>query len=305
MTTSHNVVETEYDKIRQTLLAWEIEQNPNKDQQQISTPGAREQALKDLPTAIFNTWSISHSCTQDSERHSYECLIDEMIPGTDRRYIALALLNSVMAHTSEDDLKGIIVPKIYEMFDIVIGKDIYPQLNLETKQQTHEKRAKLSGLYSDLEREFEEILDGFSTLNDFRSFRTHVNRLFNGGLGGKLLPTFVSRSLTQNRLPSLLAAVADYIEDDVKTSMSPFESAIEACNEFEEAIATCQTQYGGDFLSTALTRIRHHLEEDFSKNPLSQPPKLKITARPKKYPIGNQNETFKFMLRIQNETKKS
>lgn len=116
--------------------------------------------------------------------------------GTDAREFCAACMLRLLAAPSLDQKT---VARAIHFIDLVVGKEIYPQINLDIRQQTYEKIRILRDLPERMESNFTKTIESLSNLDALGTFQNEFM---------KRLKWPPSRAIIEPFLPSELTATA-------------------------------------------------------------------------------------------------
>jgi hypothetical protein len=230
-TENTEIIEYSYDELVTSLASAQV-------------PGRFKQLLKELPRAIADEWSLTHTC----DGHTFDCLLDKDLRASDRRSTAIALIRSVVDSNADQYMEGDYSPRMFSLFDDVLGTDIYKLVDAEVGEQTFLKRGKLQGLFERIDEEFNEIDEQFRAVTQFDSYRQKISAFFNGDPMRGLLPTFLSRSMSSGRLQDLFGDLGAYFEPGNRVSPAVFDFSLEKLTEFDSDVAKIPNAYGRSFV---------------------------------------------------------
>jgi len=211
-------------------------------------------------------------------------LFKEVLLQAHKRFVAICLLRLLEANDKPFEREDFQV-KTFKLFDETLSRDIYPRLDINTKDQTYQKRSKLEGLVSRVENEFSDLISSFDNLEVLRGFRHSFLQKINGQASKAILWPFLPRRLLDVRLKEVFSLVEAYLDEKEKNLVQRFNEATEILKSYLAEAKQHGTNYSCRYLGGLAKKLLDLLEKHFKENPLSKPADVTINKSEKKYPF--------------------
>ena len=257
--------------------------------------GEQSDALEQLALTILEHHGHPYESTATSELFSRE------LPGGIRRFAAAWLVriltkSSMALHFGNTErLAG-------SLFDRVFQRDVYPKTNIESRTQTFEKLPALADHLQSVLAEADGLTQGGLDLHQLNSLQQRLMRLFNGGEAHPFLLVLLSRRLiNDNRISSMFKTVKDYANNDDADPMHLYESACDACDEFEGEARAYGTTDANNILGGLARRLKSAVASHFDSLEAGKRPRLHFSPIAKKYPLERTDTDIVFKVRITND----
>lgn len=226
-------------------------------------------------------------------------LFDEALSQQNKRFIAICLLRLLDVNDKPFEREGFRV-KTFKLFDETLSRDIYQRLNINTKDQTYQKRSKLEGLVSKVENEFSDLISSFDNLNVLPSFRHSFLQKINDEVSKAILWPFLPRKLVDVPLKEVFKVVEAYLDEEEKNRLHYFNEATETLKSYLAETQQHGTKYSCDYLGGLAKKLLDLLEKHFKESPLSKPANLTIDKSEKKYPFHIKDEEIDLSFIVRN-----
>jgi hypothetical protein len=225
----------------------------------------------------------------------------ELGPG-ERRFVAVCLARA-LSGAPNLFLEPALRNRTFLLLDAALP-DIYKELKIDARRQTHEKEAALAAYVRGAEHDFEELLSSIDRPNDGRwesitQARAELQRLLRKY--GPLVNHFLSKSLTGAPLESLFSVVKDYLNADESTSLHAYDHATAALRAYSAEAAALGTTYARlicERLSAVLTSI---CENKFELSGAGKEARITARASEKRYPLSSPQRQVNLSFTIENE----
>jgi hypothetical protein len=211
-------------------------------------------------------------------------LFDEALSQQNKRFIAICLLRLLDVNDKPFEREDFRV-KTFKLFDETLSSDIYQRLNINTKDQTYQKRSKLEGLVSKVENEFSDLTSSFDNLNVLHSFRHSFLQKINDEVSKAILWPFLPRKLVDVPLKEVFKVVEAYVDEEEKNLLQCFNRAAGTLKSYLAETQQHGNKYSCDYLGGLAKKLLDLLEKHFKEHPLSKPANLTIDKSEKKYPF--------------------
>lgn len=167
--------------------------------------------------------------------------------------------------------------------------DIYKELKIEPKRQTHEKEVALRSYVHDAEREVEEMFRPLERIEDAKweaisHSRSDIAKLLKRY--GTLVLTFVPRELLASaRIDELFAAVKEYLEADDASALHTYERVKAVLSRYEQQAREVHTSYADAVCVRLADLLLSICQRKFDQSGAGKP--ARVVARPsdKKCPL--------------------
>jgi hypothetical protein len=229
-----------------------------------------------------------------------DLLFDQNLNPNQKRFIAVCLLR--LLHICENILDDNRVKyKTLELFDEVFAKDLYPQLDIELKSQSHVKENILKNVVLKLEKDFENLINSFNDITLITTFRSELTRKLNSKISKAILFYFLPQELTEKlKLTQIFKSIEQYLKEEGVKKVQNFTEAKEILTDYLTSAKIFGTKYSCNYLGRFATKVLELLEKDFQNNPLSKPAELNISSSDKKYPFLTKDAKFDLNLIVSN-----
>jgi len=230
-----------------------------------------------------------------------DLLFDQNLNPDRKRFIAVCLLRLLNVCESILDSHNI-KHKTLKLFDEVFAKDLYPQLDIELKSQSHLKENILKNVVLKLEKDFENLINSFNDITLITTFRSELTRKLNSKTSKAILHyCFVPKYLIEDlKLATIFKSIQQYLEEEGVKKVQYFTEAKKILADYLNSAQTFGTKYSCNYLGGFATKILELLEKDFQNNPLSKPAELDISRSDKKYPFLTKDAQFDLNLVVRN-----
>jgi len=211
-------------------------------------------------------------------------LFEKVLLQPNKRFVAICLLRLLGTNDKPFEREDFRV-KTFKLFDETLSRDIYRRLEINTKDQTYQKRSKLEGLVAGVENEFSDLISSFENLEVLRVFRHSFLQKINDQVSKAILWPFLPRRLVDVRLKEVFSLVEAYLDEKEKNSVQRFNEARETLKNYLGEAKEHGTNYSCGYLGGLAKKLLDLLEKHFKENPLSKPADVTIDKSEKKYPF--------------------
>ncbi|MFT5835625.1 MAG: putative AAA+ superfamily ATPase [Sulfurimonas sp.] len=178
------------------------------------------------------------------------------------------------------------------LFDNVYA-DLYVKLKISSKTQTHEKLPLLVNYLEKAESITKQL--EINDLKKLKIFKEVFLKNFNGQYKD-LLTIFLDETV-YSKVNSIIELTNKY---NKTPNLQTYSDAKNILTENINLLREVDSEYNNKFLLNPLSNMLKLINNDFGKNPDSQPSKIIITSTGKKYPLHIKDKTFKLILRLKN-----
>lgn len=227
-------------------------------------------------------------------------LFSSQLPPKSRRFAAICLLRYVTTDVRDSTAGQNLWHHAFHLFDQELHKDIYSQLKLEVKQQTFEKEAKLKQALHNVEGEFKEVIDSFSSLQILATIKKQVMQKLNNFFARAVLWPFLPHERPDVRLLEVFSEVEEYLQQHGARTMSSYDQAAATLMDYIAECESYSTDYSQNYLAAFARKVLLILREHFDKSDFSKPALLSIDPADKKYPFTAIGNRFNIALIVRN-----
>lgn len=187
------------------------------------------------------------------------------------------------------------------LFDRMLAKSLYEDIDLSTNDQTFEKRDRLRTHIEDKEKTIVEHVRSLGSLDAMDSFRSWFGKFFADRATGAFVLPFLPEGITRQTFDELLGpaqGMADCSDVSLLDRAEMVEARCRALTEQAEGLGTyyCQT-----VLLDLATTLQRLTRERVAYAGFSDPAKLAVTLRPKRYPLRHPGASVTVRLDLTNE----
>ena len=245
--------------------------------------------------------SICEYLEIDQTESLINSLFKQGLSQNDKRFIAICLLRVLSTNDfyflQERDFRI----RASTLFDATLIDEIYKELGILIKQQSHEKQSRLMDAASKAEAMFLDALNSLTSLDRLEDFREQYMKTINSPLVKNLILPFIPKQLMhKSRLSELFESVRQYRQASAVNAREDYKDACQIINMFLEEARLMETKYANLYVAAMAERLEALLSRDFLSSDLGQPAQLEIKPLEKRYPLHQKDQTLKIGFSLTN-----
>lgn len=228
-------------------------------------------------------------------------LFEQALSYSDRRFVAICLIRLLSVNDSLFRQDRDFRIKAFALFDDVLSKDLYEELEVTRRQQTYEKSRRLRDAAPVAQSKMQDVVDSLVSLDRVGEFREQLMREMNTPLVKVIIGPFLPRSLTyKKRLRGVFDAILEYRQAPKSRVIDAFERARDTLSQYSTEAKSYETLYCQSYLVTIAQKLEALLKQDFACSEAGLPAELKIKPLDKKYPFHQVGQTMTLSLLVAN-----
>ena len=243
--------------------------------------GEQSDALERLARTILEHHDHRYDSTATSELFSME------LCGDIQRFAAVWLVR-ILTKSSMALHFGNAEPLAGSLFDRAFERDVYQEINVESRTQTFRKLPALVDHLHSILVEADGLIQVDLDLHRLNGLQQSLMRLFNKKSAQPFLSILLSGPLThRNRISGLFNAVRDYADNADDTDADPIhlhDNACSACDEFESEARIYGTADADRILGGLARQMKAAVSKHFASLEAGQSPSLAFSPIAKKIP---------------------
>ena len=187
------------------------------------------------------------------------------------------------------------------LFERALLPVILKDAGIVAKEQAYEKRGKLRTLVASHEESLVNHVASLGSLDAMGSFRRGFGQLFNTPETHAFMLPFLPPGVTYRTFEELLSAVSD-VADCTDTSLISGADGIERrCQDLIEQGERTGTRYSRDLVCRLARTLQELVRGQVAAAGFSDPAQLRISLRPKRYPLQTAGTQVTVRLDLENE----
>ena len=258
-------------------------------------PNDRRGAFQDFGQSIFDHFS------RPIDSDAGEALLSLEVPDGIQRFTAAWLLRAMTRSATAlvfDDTQ----PRAALLFDRTLQQDVYPQLDIDTGNQTFEKLQALTDYAQTIVDGASNLLSNDVNLDRLTSFQQTFQQILNARQNAPFLAPLLPPQLSEReRVSNLFRTVNDYTNDNGEDRLVKRDVAFVACDEFEQEARRYGTSDAVNILGRLAVNLKAAVERHFDSLEAIEPPTLVFAPIAKKYPLEQTGAEIVYKVRIKNE----
>ncbi|MGJ5815419.1 phosphoribosyltransferase-like protein [Paludibaculum fermentans] len=192
--------------------------------------------------------------------------------------------------------------RCFELFDEVLDDSVYRLAKVSRDAQTFQKASAIVDLVQRTERELDELLDSFKTLESLETFRSQYLKKLNSGTACLLIHPFISKPARDSDLSAIFKIAQEYAGCVGPGTIVAYRRAQALISRFIDDCKSIDGDYTERFCGVAAKRLGEVLLQHFQATPFSRPAALTVCASTKKYPLKSLGQSIPIAIQVRNSS---
>ena len=236
------------------------------------------------------------------EEPALDLIFKQDLPPSTRRFAAIVLLRALAGNPNLFS-EAVFRNRSFILFDAKLP-DLYKDLQIDAKGQTHEKEVALRSYVRIAESEVDAIFRPLERTTETRwetiaSAKYDLSRLIRKYDG--LLKPFLPKELVEGATDNLFLAVREYVESDDSSALSAYQRTTSAIAHYLALAGECPTMYS-QLLSVRLASVLGDIcRIRFETSGAGKPARLQVRPSEKKYPLHSVGRQINLGIVLENQ----